>query len=92
MVKKLLFFCELSVGHFNVAISLAKTILNIYQDDYEIWFLVNKEFQKLVSKKLDNVRFLLYSYKSEDEDDVTRETIKFFGKFGEKWAERDRIK
>ena len=41
MTKKLLFFCKLSSGHLNVAISISKTILRLYGDKYEIWFLAN---------------------------------------------------
>lgn len=95
MGKKLLFFSELSAGHLNVSISIAKLILKFYKNQFEIWFLVNKEYEKFISSKINDkdVQFLLYSRHSENnETEVKEGMIKFFGKFGEKWAERDRLK
>lgn len=95
MPKKLLFFCNLSAGHFNVPISLAKTILRLYGDEYEMWFLVNKEFKKLVEKKVEKAKFLLYSIRpdsEENEEESKQHTIEMFGTFGDKWSETDRVK
>lgn len=89
VVKKLLFFCNLSAGHFNVPVSLAKTILRLYGDRYEMWFLVNEEFKRMIEKKVEKAKFLIYS--PENEEESKQQTIEFFSAFGEKWAETDRV-
>lgn len=96
MPKKLLFFCDLSAGHFNVATNLAKTILRLYGDKYETWFLVNKEFQKFVEKRVENAKFLLYSRRPDkpesNEEESKQHTIDMFGTWGKTWMEQDRVK
>lgn len=98
MPKKLLFFCELSAGHFNVAINLAKTILRLYGDQYETWFLVDKEFKKVVEKKVEKAKFLLYSRhpdkpeSEQSEEESKQHTIEMFSTWGVKWMEQDRVK
>lgn len=98
MPKKLLFFCDLSAGHFNVATNLAKTILKLYNDQYETWFLVNTEYKKFVEKRVPNAKFLLYSRrpdaeKAEKNDEESKQhTIEMFSTWGSKWKEQDRVK
>lgn len=95
MAKKILFFCDLSSGHLNVALSLAKTIQRIYGNKFEIWFLVNHEYKIFVSKRLENCNFLIYSINPNCEDNKEEESkqhmIDFFGEFGDKWSEQDRV-
>ena len=97
MPKKLLFFCDLSAGHFNVAINLAKTIQRLYDGQYETWFLVNKEFKEVVEKKVENAKFLLYSRRpgkecGENDEESKQHTIEMFSTWGAKWQEQDRVK
>lgn len=93
LILLLILYCK--KGHFNVAISLAQVIQRLYQEKYEIWFLVDNEFKEVVSRKLKNIKFLIYSRHPNQPDDgqgTTKHTIEFFGKFGDKWNERDRVK
>ena len=97
MPKKLLFFCDLSAGHFNVATNLAKTILRLYGDRYETWFLVNREFKKFVEKRVPQAKYLLYSRRpdkesTENDEESKQHTIEMFSTWGEKWREQDRVK
>ena len=93
MVKKLLFFCELTGGHLQLSITLARLITKIYKDQYEIWFVVNNEYKEIISKRLDNCNFLVYTRpgKEENSEEVKNFIIDFFSKFGDKWNERDRV-
>ena len=62
MAKKLLFYCDLSSGHLNVAISLAKTILKLHGDKFEVWFLTNEEYKEFIKKRIEKAKFLIYSF------------------------------
>ena len=99
MPKKLLFFCDLSAGHFNVATNLARTILKLYGDQYQTWFLVNNEYKKFVLKRVPQAKFLLYSRRpdqkaaDDDNDEESKQhTIEMFSTWGAKWQEQDRVK
>ena len=93
MVKKLLFFCELSGGHLQMSITLARLITKNYKGQYEIWFVTNNEYKEIISKRIDNCNFLVYSRtgKEENSDEFKKSIIDFFGKYGDKWNERDRV-
>ena len=93
MVKKLLFFCELSGGHLQLSITLARLITKIYKDQYEIWFVVNNEYKEIISKRLDNCNFLVYSRPGieENSSELQKLIIDFFATWGDKWNERDRV-
>lgn len=85
----------LNLGHLNVLVSIVKTIRRLYQDKYDIYFLVDKEYKEIVSKKLDNINFLMFSRNPDEEDDgkgTTKRTIELFSRLGGTWAEQDRIK
>lgn len=92
----ILFAILKSTGHLNFLISIAKTIQKLYKYEYEIWFLTNKEFKKKISRKLDNVNFLIYSRYVDEEErselETTKQIIELFGKVGKIWEEKDRIK
>ena len=54
------------MGHFNIGLAIAKRIFQLYGDEHEVYFLVNRGFAEKLQKTCPQVKCLLYAHPSLD--------------------------
>lgn len=93
MGKIVFFFLLAGIGLLNLAQAISKRIFQLYGDQHEIYFIVNKTFVEKVQKINPKIRCLVYTHPSLDTVKNEKDfVIKIFEQFGPSLRINDRVK
>lgn len=93
MGKIVFFFLLGGMGHLNLAQAISKRIFQLYEDEHEIYFLLNKTFAEKVQKINPRIKCLIYAHPSLDTVKNEKDfVIEIFEKFGPSLRINDRVR
>lgn len=73
-----------SLNHLPLGLAISKRIFQLYGDDHQIYFLVDKNFAEKIQKTEPKIQCLIYSLPSQDAHKSEDESlVEAFTKFGE---------